>query len=122
MKKDKKKRHMLFAFIVTAFCAVLGALGQLFFKYGSAKISLDIFSWIFNWQLILGIIFYVLATGGFIVMLKKVQLSLLYPVIATSYIWVAIMSIVFLGEKISLFNWLGFLLIIGGISLTSIKK
>lgn len=103
-------------------CAVFGALGQLFFKLGAGKVSFDIFSWILNFNVILGVVFYGIATLTFIMVLKKAELSLLYPVIATSYIWVGFLSIYIVGENINLLNWLGFALIIGGVTLTSVKK
>jgi len=40
------------------FCALLGALGQLFFKLGSASVSLDISSWLINWKVLLGMVLY----------------------------------------------------------------
>ncbi len=108
--------------LIAAGCAVFGALGQLFFKLGAETVSLDIFSWIFNFWVITGLIFYGIATIVFIMTLKKAELSLLYPVIATSYIWVGLFSVFIIGETVSLVNWLGFALIIGGVTLTSIKK
>lgn len=107
---------------ITAGCALLGAIGQLFFKLGSATSSLNISSLILNWQIVLGIFFYAVATISFILILKKADLSLLYPIVATSYIWVAIFSLFLLKEKLFLYNWLGILLIIGGVYLTSKKQ
>jgi len=118
MKKRAKSAYIAIA----AICAVFGALGQLFFKIGSANVSFNILSWIFNFYVVAGVVFYALATIVFIMVLKKAELSLLYPVVATSYIWVAIFSIFIIKESLSLLNWLGFLLIIGGVSLTSLKK
>ena len=108
--------------LIAILCAIFGALGQLLFKFGSASVSFNILSWILNPPVIFGIIFYGLATIIFIMILKKADLSLLYPVVATSYIWVALMSIFILKENLIWTNWIGFLLIIGGVSLTSIKK
>jgi uncharacterized membrane protein len=52
-----------------------------------------------------------------VVALKQGYLSILYPVLATSYIWVALLSVRFLGEPFSTTQWIGTALIIGGISL-----
>ncbi len=117
MKKGKFK-YILIAIL----CAVFGALGQLLFKLGAGNVSFNILSWILNFYVIAGVIFYGLATIIFILILKKADLSLLYPVVATSYIWVALMSIFILKEQLIWTNWIGFLLIIGGVSLTSIKR
>jgi len=107
---------------ITAFCAFLGALGQLFFKLGAATASYNVFSWILNWQVVLGVVFYAIATIAFIFILKKADLSLLYPVVATSYIWVAFFSLFLLKENLNIQNWAGILLIVGGVYLTSKKK
>ena len=117
-----KKKGKLIYIAITAVCAVFGALGQLFFKFGSANVSFNILSWILNVNVIVGLIFYAIATIIFIMVLKKAQLSMLYPVVATSYIWVAIFSIFIIKENISLLNWLGFALIIGGVYLNAIKQ
>ena len=99
------------------FCGLLGALGQLLFKLGSASVSLNISSWLVNWKVLLGMALYSFSAVLFIVALKHGNLSVLYPLIATSYIWVALLAIRFLGEPFSLLKWLGIALIIGGISL-----
>lgn len=102
---------------VVLFCAFLGALGQLLFKLGSASISANLLSWITNWKVIGGMALYGLSAILFIVALKHGNLSVLYPVIATSYIWVVIFSVKFLGEPFSPMKWLGIILIMGGVSL-----
>jgi len=117
-----KQRGKLVYILIALVCAVFGALGQLFLKLGSASISFDVMSWILNFDVVLGVIFYLIATFIFIMVLKNAELSLLYPVVATSYIWVALLSIFVLLESLSWINWLGFLLIIGGVFLTSIKQ
>ena len=111
----------LWPIFVVLGCALLGAVGQIFFKLGSSKISANILSWILNWKLVLGIFLYATATIAFIVALKNGELSILYPVIATSYIWVSIFSIFILGESMSLLNWLGIALIIIGVTLSVLR-
>ncbi len=52
-----------------------------------------------------------------VIALKHGNLSILYPILATSYIWVALLSVRFLDEPFSAAQWVGVLLIVGGISL-----
>jgi len=99
------------------FCAFLGALGQLLFKLGSASVSVNILSWFTNWKVLLGMTLYGISAVLFIVALKHGNLSVLYPLIATSYIWVALFATRFLGEPFSPLKWLGIALIAGGASL-----
>lgn len=107
----------IWVILLVAFCALLGATGQVFFKLGSKTVGFDIVSWITNWKVILGLVLYAIATIIFIVALKQGNLSILYPIIATSYIWVAIFSAVFLREAFPVYKWLAIILILGGVVL-----
>lgn len=62
-----------------------------------------------------GFILYGVSAVGFIIALKHGRLSLLYPVIATSYVWVTLLSSWVLGEKITSQHWIGIALILSGI-------
>jgi drug/metabolite transporter (DMT)-like permease len=100
--------------LITAF---LAALGQLFFKWGAGSVSSNLWNWIFNWDLFVGLALHGVGFVLMVVALKHGYLSILYPVLATSYIWVALLSVRYLGEPFSTIQWLGTALIIGGISL-----
>lgn len=97
--------------------ALLAALGQLLFKWGAATVSFDFWSWLLNWQLILGLALHAVGFIMLVIALKHGNLSILYPIVATSYIWVALLSVRFLGEPFSVAQWVGVALIIGGIGL-----
>lgn len=109
------------AMILALFCALLASLGQTFFKLGSNQVSADIMSWIKNWQVILGMILYGSSALLFIIALKFGRLSILYPLISTSYIWVTLISGYYLGEKINYINYIGITLIILGVAIISSK-
>ena len=104
----------LMIYVLVAFCALLGATGQIYFKLASEDINSNVMSWLFNYKLMIGLFFYGIATVLFVVALKYGNLSILYPIIATSYIWVAVFSKTFLGETFPAFKWAGLLLIIAG--------
>lgn len=53
--------------------------------------------------------------------LSKVDLSVAVPVASFSYIFVPILSIIFLGEKISTLRWLGILCILLGVMFVSLS-
>lgn len=103
--------------ITVAVCALIAAIGQIFFKLGSETLSMNLMTWLTNWKLIFGLVLYAIATIFFVYSLKFGNLSTLYPIIATSYIWVAIFSIAFLGENFTIFKWVGILLIIFGVGI-----
>jgi len=106
---------------LVVFCAFLASLGQLLFKLGSESISTNLLSWAMNLRIIGGMVIYFVGAILFIVTLKYGNLSVLYPVMATSYIWVTILAVKFLGEPFSFAKWIGIILIIGGVSIITVK-
>ena len=106
----------LWAIGLVLLASVVGGIGPIFLKKASGKISLSLKSIIYNKNLITGLIFYGLSTILFIPALKGGELSVLYPFVATVYIWVSLLSVKMLNEKMNKFKWLGILLIIIGVS------
>ena len=98
--------------LLVAFCALLGAIGQIFFKLASKTLSFEVMALLTNWKLIVGLFCYGIATVLFVLALKYGNLSILYPIIATSYIWVSLFSVFILKEVFPLYKWIGILLII----------
>jgi uncharacterized membrane protein len=107
----------LWTVALVLFCAVLGAFGQFLFKLGSASLTSNVASWLTNWRILLGMALYGISAVLFIVALRRGNLSLLYPLVATSYIWVTLLATGYLGEPFPPLKWLGIALIIGGVSL-----
>jgi len=58
------------------------------------------------------ILFIIALTGG--------EVSVLYPMVSISYIWVAFLSMKLLNEKMNLYKWMGILFIIFGVSMIGI--
>ncbi|MBI2134680.1 hypothetical protein HYU09_01705 [Candidatus Woesearchaeota archaeon] len=107
----------LWAMGMVLFCTLLTSTAQLFYKFGSETLEFNFFSIATNINLIAGLALY--AVGGTILILsfRGGEVSTLYPIIATSYIWVSFLSIYFLGEQMNIFKWAGVLTIISGIIL-----
>ena len=104
----------LWALILVLFATVFGSFGPIFFKKGSKNFKLiNIYK---NYNFILGIIFYGIGTLLFIPALKGGELSILYPLISLSYIWVSLLSVKMIREKMNKFKWFGILLIIIGVT------
>lgn len=55
------------------------------------------------------------------VVLSKIDLSVAVPVASISYITIPLVSIIFLGEKVSFTQWSGIFLILSGIILVSLS-
>ena len=107
----------LWAALLVLFTTFLTSSAQIFYKLGSKTITLDPLSIITNYYLIGGLLIY--AVGGILMIIsfRGGEVSVLYPIIATSYIWVSFLSIYFLGEVMNAYKWLGVLGIIAGIAL-----
>ncbi|MDP7180679.1 MAG: EamA family transporter [Candidatus Woesearchaeota archaeon] len=96
--------------------SLLGSLGPIFLKKSAHDFSLNPFKLIKNFNLLIGLSFYALGTILFIPALKGGELSVLYPLIATTYIWVSLWSMKILKEKMNKFKWMGIAIIIVGIT------
>lgn len=107
----------LWAIAVIIFATLIGAFGALMLKKGSAKFNLNIFQQLKNWQLILGCSLYVLASAITIPTFRYGELSVLFPFVSLSYIWVSLLSIKHLGERMNAMKWLGIVAIIVGVAL-----
>jgi len=94
---------------------IIGAFGALLLKLGSRNFVLNFKKLITNYKLFIGLFLYVVSTIPFIIAIKNAQLSILYPIVSAVYIWVALLSIKFLNEKMNKFKWAGIFTIILGI-------
>ncbi len=107
----------LWTIIVVLIACIIGSFGPMYLKRASNQLSFNIIKLIKNKNLILGILLYGISTIIFIPTLKYGQLSVLYPLVATSYMWTTLVAVKFLGEKMNRFKWIGIILIIIGVSL-----
>jgi len=101
------------------FVTALTSSAQLLYKTGAERLSLDIIALITNWPLISGMFLYGIGAVLLIIALKHGEVTVLYPIIATSYIWVVLFSWILFGESLGLLKILGILAIVGGIILIS---
>ena len=105
----------LWAVGLVLLACLLGSFGPIMLKKASGNISLKIKDLIKNYYLISGVLFYGLGTVLFIPALKGGELSVLYPLVATVYVWVSLWSIIFLKEKMNKQKWMGIILVIVGV-------
>ena len=105
----------LWAALLVLFTSLLTSSAQLLYKKAVATLTFDIVSIATNKFLIGGMILYAIGGVLMIISFRGGELSVLYPIIATSYIWVSFLSIYFLNESMNIFKWLGIIAIIAGI-------
>ena len=110
----------LFAVGLVIFGTFVMSFGTILLKKGSSKQLLKISSLATNYSLMGGVALYGIGTMIFIPALKRGDLSVLYPFAALSYIWVSLLSVKFLGERMNKLKWLGIVLIIIGVAFIGI--
>ena len=103
--------------LLTALSAFIGSIGQLEFKRGADNLQFDIKLLLTNYHLILAIAVYCVSTVLYVYALSKEQLSILYPIVATSYIWTLMFSKIFLKEQVGITSWAGVFFILLGVTL-----
>lgn len=105
-----------YALLLMIICTLFTSAAQVFYKFGAARLPL-IFT---NYQLIIGLALYALAAIIFVVALKFGEVTMLYPIIATSYVWVAFLSWWIFGDVINVYKSLGIVAIVAGIIIISV--
>jgi len=100
------------------FCTVFGVAAQFLIKTSANQIaSLSLESILTNWALWSGLALYGISTGLLILALRDGELSLLYPVISLTYVWVTILSVTVFDERLTLAKATGVSIIVIGVGL-----
>jgi multidrug transporter EmrE-like cation transporter len=98
--------------------AALGALGQFLYKTGAERAGADLRSYLVNGRLAAGVVCYVAVMVLFVAGFKSGgDLSVLYPLYATTFIWAALIGWGILGEPIRVVNLAGMGVLILGLYL-----
>lgn len=106
------------AVLVTVFCTLLGAAGQVLIKLGASQLgqSISPLAMLTNPLLVGGYALYGLMTILFVLALRDEELSLLYPIIALTYVWVTGLSVWLFRESLNATKSLGVAAIVAGVS------
>lgn len=99
------------AVALVIFCTFLTSSAQIFLKFGAQRLP-AIFS---NTPLIAGMFLYGIGAVALIIAFKGGEVTVLYPIIATSYVWVTLLSSFYFGEPLLHLKFLGVFSIILGI-------
>ncbi len=103
---------------LTLLAALVTSYSQLLFKRGLKKrlnSIRDILGTLMNKTIIIGLLGYVLSFTLYLIALSKSQLSIVFPIFASSFIFVTLISAVTLKERTTTARVLGILLIFLGI-------
>jgi len=98
-------------------CTILGAAAQVLMKTGANHLAQPgLLGMATNLPLMGGYCLYGLSTLLLVLALKDGELSLLYPVIALTYVWVTVLSFLIFHDGINLWKLLGIVLIVSGVT------
>ncbi len=102
-------------------CTLFASAGHILLKYGANNINLQNLRTLISVPLLLGIILF--ASGSIFMMIafRYGELSILLPILATSYVWVSLLSFIFLNEdSFNFWKVIGIFNIIVAVSLLGI--
>jgi drug/metabolite transporter (DMT)-like permease len=97
---------------------VLSATAQVLLKYGSIQLKLNpsFTGLLTNFPLLGGLALYGIGAAIMVVALRHGELSVLYPLISLSYVWVAVLSVVVFGEIMNVYKIAGICAIMAGVA------
>jgi multidrug transporter EmrE-like cation transporter len=99
-------------------CTLFGVAAQYFIKTsGMQMATVSVTAILANIHLWVGLSLYGVSTGLLILALRDGELSLLYPVISLTYVWVTILSVLVFHESLNVFKLCGIAVICTGVAL-----
>lgn len=96
---------------------IIGSLGAVGLKAGAGRLKLDLRSLLSNWQLMGGVLAYLISSVFFVKGMSQGQLSVLYPLVAMGQIWTLLWARVFFKEHITRYKVIAVALILVGVAL-----
>jgi len=111
---QQKRRSLV---LVIAF-TLLAAAAQVLFKFGTNHLNQhpSLLGLLTNFPLMGGLALYGIGSAMMIIALRHGELSILYPLISLSYVWVAILSVVIFRETMNPYKIAGISVIIAGVA------
>ena len=115
----------MFALILVFICVIGASIGQIAMKQGMNQVGeiggirqllnfrtlLEIFT---NKYVLCGLVCYGAISILWLGALSTLNVSFMYPLLSLAYVVTAVVALVFLKESITLWQWAGILLVVGG--------
>lgn len=121
MEPTSEAPSQLIPIVLNAIAAIVGALGQLFYKRGSEQIG-QIPLWT-NINLLLGCLMFCGVMVFFVIAYKMGgKMSVVYPFYATTFLWSSVISVFVLGERIGVMQGVGIAAVFAGVSLIAMGQ
>jgi uncharacterized membrane protein len=109
--------------LLVFFCTLFGVAAQYLIKTSADAISsLSVTAILTNYHLWAGLTLYGISTGLLILALRDGELSLLYPVISLTYVWVTLLSILVFRETVNIPKIAGVTIICLGVAMLGLDR
>ena len=127
MRDGQNGKTNMMLYVLFVLYIVCSALGLLLIKAGGQDLSLGVQQGVFhlniNLKMLLGMVFYVCSFLLFTFIVPKFDLTYIYPVAAgILYVVITVVGILFLKEKLTMWQVAGLVLILLGVVAINIKK
>jgi drug/metabolite transporter (DMT)-like permease len=117
-RRASSRRAVLLVFC----CTLLGAAAQVLIKTGANALPHpSVLQMITSVWLLSGYGLYAVSTVLLVLALKNGQLSLLYPVISLTYVWVTFLSVMVFHEVLNPYKVAGIVLIVMGVGVLGLN-
>lgn len=107
------------AFALALVTTLFTSAAQILYKFGAESLSWSVQGTVMNVPLMAGYALYGLGAVVMIAALKGGEVTVLYPLVASSYIWVLLLSNHYFGEVINAWKLMGIAVIVLGIGCIS---
>lgn len=119
--QTESRSHHRSSVILVFCCTLIGATAQLLIKSGSAHTGKGGFvgtllAILTHPPLLLGYFLYAVNTALMVLALRKGDLSMLYPIIALTFVWVTILSVMMFHDELNPYKVIGLIAIVSGVS------
>jgi undecaprenyl phosphate-alpha-L-ara4N flippase subunit ArnE len=110
------------AILLMILCTIFTSLGEILWKFGVNKIEMSAWITFFNLPFVMGFVSYGIGAILILLAFQRGELSILYPIIATSYVWVSLISPwLFPTDSMNIWKWAGVLIILASVSVLGWK-
>lgn len=114
-------------YLILAVSISLAVAGQLLMKKGMMAVGsfpvnelfVNLIRMFLNPFVFFGFAAFGLSSIFWLVVLSRLELSFVYPLVSVAYVIVAIASLIFFHEQVTLIRWLGIAVIVAGVFLIS---
>lgn len=104
---------------------LMSSLGSVFLKAGAVRLSHElgmqhaVLQASMEWRLYLGVLLYMVPVAIWIYLLKRLEITFLQPLFSLVYVFTPIVAISYLNESVPPLRWIGIVVIIIGITISS---